>query len=110
MTPPVTPTIQKKNFCPALYLPTSGSSRSANFRYSSTLNLRSALSNTMSFSQTTAITAAAAANATPSQACSQLQTERPPKKDAIQPNTGDQIGMPVNSEPKNDTATTPLIS
>src|SRR2546428_13300257 len=103
MTTPVTTTIQKKNFCPALYLPTSGSSRSANFRYSSTLNLRSALSNTMSFSQTTAITAAAAANATPSQARSQRQTESPPQKYAIQPNNRHPNGMPVNKEPKKNT-------
>src|SRR5947199_9317422 len=96
---------QKKNFWPALYLPTLGSSLSENFMYSSTLKRRSFLSNIMSRNQCTNITSDAAANATPSQACNQRHTERPPKRYAIQPNTGDQMGMPVRSDPKKKIAT-----
>src|SRR3954462_5495932 len=71
---------QKKNFWPALYLPTFGSSLSENFMYSNTLKRLSLLSKIMSLNQCTNITSEAAAKATPSQACSQRQTERPPNK------------------------------
>src|SRR5512132_481056 len=101
----VTSTIQKKNFCPALYLPTSESSRSAKRRYSMTLKLLSPASKRICEIQSTTITSVAAENATPSHACSQRQTERPPKKVAIQPKTGDQMGMPLKMAPKKSTAT-----
>src|SRR2546427_10883735 len=87
-----TPAAQKKNFWPALYLPTLGSSLSENFMYSNTLKRRSYLSNVMSRNQCTNITSDAAANATPRQACNQRHTERPPNRDATQPNPGDHNG------------------
>src|SRR6266404_9678302 len=100
-----TPAAQKKNFWPALYLPTLGSSLSENFMYSNTLKRRSYLSNVMSRSQATNISRKAATKATPSQACSHRHTERPPNRLAIQPKTGDQTGMPVKSAVRKKTAT-----
>src|SRR5258705_2637599 len=103
-TPPTT-AAQKKNFWPALYLPTLGSSLSENFRYSNTLKRLSFLSNNMSLAQSTNISTRAAAKATPSHACSHRHTERPPNRKAIQPKTGDQMGMPVKRAPMKNTPT-----
>ena len=63
----------------------------------------------MSETQATNITTVPTEKATPSQACNQRHTERPPKRYAIQPNTGDQIGMPVRSAPTKKIATVQWI-
>ena len=47
----------------------------------------------------------AAKNATPAQGCSQRQTASPPKRCAIQPKTGVQIGRPVSRHDEEGSAT-----
>src|SRR5258708_23221405 len=73
---------QKKNFWPALYLPTLGSSLSENFMYSSTVKRRSFFSNILSRDPSTNHPPDAGANATPRPAGHQRPTERAPKREA----------------------------
>jgi hypothetical protein len=48
--------------------------------------------------------------AMPDQACSQRHTDSPPKSGAIQPKTGDQMGMPVSSVTMKKSATVQWIT
>src|SRR5207237_10410043 len=46
----------------------------------------------------------------PDQGWSQRETLRPPTSDAIQPNTGDQMGKPVKRQRKNASATSQCVT
>src|SRR5258708_7155375 len=103
--------VKKKSFCPPLYLPTSASAVSLfveeRIRPSQAQSL---LLSHIWPAQCRNITTDEAKKKIPTQGWSQRQTWRPPKRKAIQPKIGVQIGRPVSRQIPIETATLQWIT
>src|SRR5438876_5361651 len=105
---------QNCSFCPPLYFPTFESSVSQRMycmaRPPLTHSLRSDFFRRMSEDHAMNMTTVEIMKATPNHGWRTRHTDKPPKKVAIQPKTGVQIGMPVKTQMKNVSATVQWIN
>ena len=106
-------TAKKNSFWPPLYLPTSGSSPSWLMYCDDLLRPQplavARLAGACRAASGRTCTSEATKKSTPAQGCSQRHTESPPKRAAIQPKTGVQMGRPDRRDRKKKKATVQWI-